>query len=67
MSGGTPLASRGVFSGVDVPGDGGWRVGVFENSSGIDKFFAERIDPSVSARDGLSLVGDNDLARSVLT
>ena len=50
-----------------MPKDSGWRVGVFENSSGIDIFFAEGIDPSVSAREGPSLVGDNDLARSVLT
>ena len=66
MSGGTPLASRGGSSRDDVP-DGGWRVRVFENSSGIDEIFVERIDPSVSAREGLSLVGDSDLARSVLT
>lgn len=67
MSGGTPLASRGVSSREDVSGDGCWRVGIFESSSGIDKFFTERIDPSVSVREGLSLVGDSDLARSVLT
>ncbi len=67
MLGGTPLASRGASSRVGVPEDGGWRVEVFESSSGIDIFFAERIDPSVSTREGLSLVGDNDLARSVLT
>ena len=50
----------------DVPGDGCWRVRIFENSSGIDKFFTERIDPGISVCEGLSLVGDSDLARSVL-
>ena len=63
----TPLASRGVSSRVGVPEEGGWRVGFSESSSGTDVFFTERIDPSVLVREGLSLVGDSDLARSVLT
>ena len=66
MLGGAPLAFRGASSRPELLEDGGWNEGVFEKSSCIGMLLFERIDPGVSALEEVSLVGDSDLARSVI-
>ena len=65
MLGGAQLAFRGGLSRPELLVDGGWNEGVFEKSSCICMLLFERINPEVSALE-VSLVGDSDLARSVI-
>ena len=66
MLGGAPLAFRGGSSSSELLEDGGWNEGVFEKSSCIGMLLFERNDRGVPALEEVSLVGDSDLARSVI-
>ena len=66
MLGGAPLALRGASSRPELPKDGGWQFGVFEKLSCMDILLFERTEPGVPALEEVSLIGDSDLARSVI-
>ena len=57
---------RGTSSGLEESDGGCWREAMLKRVCGLDISFPERIEPGVSALEVASLMGEIDLARSVL-
>ena len=57
---------RGTSSGLEEPDGGCWREAMLLRVCGLDVSLPERIELGVSALEVASLMGEIDLARSVL-
>ena len=58
---------RETSSGLEEPDGGCWREAILMRVCGLDFSFPERIELGVSASEVASLMGEIDLARSVLS